>query len=376
MEQFYTNLTKTGGSGQSSKYCSFGWRCALAVLTTVGFQTAQLTAQSTEQSSGFSGELGFQYSFPSMGTLVQLKAYTNGGDKAELAFKSAESRVAEIAQVLTDYDSKSEARVLTEAAFQRWEPVSDDLWAVLKASDDWYQRSGGAFDSSLGQLTRLWRKYRRQNSSGSRKRTPKKDELQQALGQTGWQHVQLDSAKQSVKFSRQGLRLDFGAIGKGFAVDQAARVLEQHGVTSYLVNISGNMRLGDAPPGKPGWRVQVAGVTEDSPPLRTLVMSNCAIATSGDLWQYIEIDGTRRSHILDPRTGIGVPGPIAATVVAPTAIAADALATIACVAAWEKIECILSKQEDVSVLVAKPKPATGTSSDSNEVAIQSLGPAF
>lgn len=372
MKQFYTNLTKTGGSGQGNKLTLLGLPYTLALVAVLGLQTAKLPAQSTEQSREATAVQGFEYKFPSMGTLVQLKAYTTSGDKAELAFKAAESRVAKIAQVLTDYDPNSETRILTEAAFQEWKPVSDDLWTVLAASDDWYKRSGGAFDSSLGQLTRLWRKYRRQNSSGSRKRTPEKDDLHRALDQTGWRYVQLDPDKHSVKFSRQGVRLDFGAIGKGFAVDEAAKVLQQHGVESYLVNISGNMRLGDAPPSKEGWRVQVAGATKDAAPLRTLVLSQCAIATSGDLWQYIEIDGRRRSHILDPRTGIGVPGPIAATVVAPAAIDADALATIACVAPWEKLQCIVREQRDVSVLVATATQ-TGTSP---AVSIQSCGPAF
>jgi thiamine biosynthesis lipoprotein len=123
------------------------------------------------------------------------------------------------------------------------------------------------------------------------------------------------------------VRIDCGGIAKGYIIDRAFDCLSEHGLGRCLINAGGDMRLGDPPPGRTGWRVEVAGLAVDQPGLRRLELSRCALATSGDLWQYQLIDGVRRSHIVDPRTGVGVPGPISVTVVAATAVEADAAAT-------------------------------------------------
>ena len=123
------------------------------------------------------------------------------------------------------------------------------------------------------------------------------------------------------------MQLDLGGIAKGYAVDEALAVLAAADVTRALVDAGGDMRLGDPPPGKPGWRIGVAPLEADGPPSRRLSLSGVAVASSGDAWQYIEIDGTRYSHIVDPRTGLALTDHSSVTVVAPDGITADALAS-------------------------------------------------
>ena len=113
----------------------------------------------------------------------------------------------------------------------------------------------------------------------------------------------------------------------GFAVDEALTVLKQHGLTRVLVNGSGDMALGDPPPGEAGWRIGVAPLEPNQPPSRFLRLAHCGVSTSGDAWQFVEIDDRRYSHIVDPKTGLGLTTRSSVTVIAPTGMAADGLAT-------------------------------------------------
>lgn len=312
--------------------------------------------QENSQQDSLEGLEGYEYQFPAMGTLVQLKAYNDDANETERIFQAAERRVQEIADVLTDYDASSETRQLTTRAFNNPSAVSADLWNVLSASQHWYKRSDGAFDSSLGQVTSLWRKYRQAAKHNLRAATgPPKELIAAAVEKTGWQNIKLDSTNKTICICKPEIRLDFGGVGKGYAVDAAYEVLSQSGLNCCLVNISGNMRMGAPPPGRNGWRLEIAPLSQGGPPLRQIEVANCAIATSGDLWQYIVIDGARRSHILDPRTGIGVLGPVAATVIARSATDADAMATIATVLNPTALKELHEELEGYAVIVARAK---------------------
>ncbi len=299
--------------------------------------------------AGFTQEkmsAGYEYKFPAMGTLVYLKAYHVDRQEVSAAFTRVEQRVREIEKTLTDYNPRSETSKLTEGAVKNPTGVSQDLWAVLTASDRWYRISEGAFDSSLGTLTKLWRKYRRA------RRTPEKEQITTSLARTGWDQVVLDEEEIQVTFKINDLRLDFGGIGKGYAVDEAFELLTEAGIECCMVNISGNIRVGSKPPGREGWRIEVAGLERRGKPLQRMILNSAAMATSGDLWQFVEIEGQRHSHILDPKNGYGVLGPIAATAVGKSAIEVDAMATVGCILGWEKAKK-LAGMEGIELLVAK-----------------------
>lgn len=291
--------------------------------------------------------LGYEWEFPAMGTKVQLKCFHDSEHRVRRAFEQAERTARQLESVLTDYNPHSETRQLSSLAFQHPTRVSAPLWDVLVASDKWYRLSDGAFDSSLGKLTQLWRKHRRVG------RVPDSSEIEAAQAATGWQHVQLLPNQHSVRFLRDDLQLDFGAIGKGYVVDRLFDVLVEHDLVCSLVNISGNMRVGSPPPKRQGWRIEIAPLEKDGKPLRQLLVADRAVATSGDLWQFSIIDGVRRSHILNPSTGLGVPGPQCATVISRNATDADALATIACVLGFEQAASIAAQLPDTAVLTAR-----------------------
>jgi thiamine biosynthesis lipoprotein len=125
--------------------------------------------------------------------------------------------------------------------------------------------------------------------------------------------------------------LDLGGIAAGFIVDRAFAILQSHGLKSCLINAGGDIRCGDPPPGREGWRIEVASPQRGGPGWRRIHLANAAITTSGDLWQYSQVDGKRRSHILNPKDGYGVEGPLSITVIASHCLDADAAATALCV---------------------------------------------
>ena len=307
---------------------------------------AQENISSRPASKPLAPIVGYESSFSAMGTQVQLKAFHHDRDVVARAFEKVEASVRELEAILTDYDPASETRQLSELASLRPTPVSQPLWEMLEACDRWHDLSHGAFDASLGELTQLWRKYRRSS------RLPSLDQISTARTLTGWQHVQLNRSEHSVRFDSPKLRLDFGAIGKGYIVDQAFEVLCAADLPCSLINISGNMRAGAAPPERIGWRIEIAPLEPGRPPLRQVQIVNQSIATSGDLWQFALIDGVRHSHILDPQTGMGVVGPRCATVIAPTATDADALATTACIVGFEAAAEIAQQLTQIELLCA------------------------
>lgn len=289
---------------------------------------------------------GYETSFFAMGTEVHFKAFHRDTAVVAHAFEMAEQQVHQLEAILTDYDPASETRQLSELAYRNPTTVSNPLWDVLQASNHWFEVSHGAFDASLGRLTQLWRKYRRTT------RLPTQAEIDAARKQCGWSNVRLDANRQTCSFEIPGLRFDFGGIGKGYIVDKAFETLCEHGVPCALVNISGNMRAGAAPPNRSGWKIEIAPLQPDSPPLRQIVIADQSIATSGDLWQFVMLDGVRRSHILNPSTGLGVSGPRCATAIAPLAIDADALATAACILGFDRSAKLSGELEHTQLLLA------------------------
>ncbi|GIW91472.1 MAG: FAD:protein FMN transferase [Pirellulaceae bacterium] len=276
----------------------------------IGLLSAQEAAQLFEASQSL------------MGTQVRILAYADDRERFDQATRAAFDRIAELDSILSDYRSDSEVmRLCATAPHNEPVAVSDDLFEVLRLSQQISEASGGAFDVTVGNLSRLWRRARRQRAR------PPADLLEAARATVDYRQIELDEHNRRVKLTRPGVRIDFGGIAKGYAAEQALRVLERHGLKSALIDAGGDLVIGEPPPGEPGWKVAIAALERDQLPTERFHAARCAIATSGDLWQYIQIEGRRYSHLLDPRTGWGVEGPRSATVVARNGAVADALAT-------------------------------------------------
>lgn len=309
-------------------------------------------------------ESKFESTFPSMGTLVSLQTFSNNAQAVDDAFTTTRVEIDRLVKIFSDYDEESEARQLTTAEnINKWQKVSPEMWEVLTASDEWNQRSDGAFDASIGQLSILWRKARKA------KRIPAQIEISDALKNCGWKYVELNAEMKAVRITLENLRLDFGAIAKGYIIEQAYQKLLASGLPSSLVRAGGDLRCGDPPPGRAGWKIEIANVDHGRDEPTRFVIANAAISSSGDLHQYIEIDGKRRSHVLDPKTGLGVEGPMMVTVVAPNSMVADAADTTICVLGHDSGLELAKKLPDLRVRIVSRISST----DSAELKVSENG---
>ena len=283
-------------------------------LTLAGVAASPLRAQPLER---------YAYSRAQMGTAFNIVLYAPDSVLAQRAADAAFARIDTLNEHLSDYLADSELSRLSATAGQgQAVPVSDDLWAVLMAAQRMAEQTGGAFDVTVGPLTRLWRWAMR------RDRLPPEDRLAHARQAVGYRHLVLDSLAHTVSLKKLEMGLDLGGIAKGFAVDEALEVLQAFGLTRVLIDGGGDLRLGDPPPGAPGWRIEVSRVNADGERVQEeRFLARKAVATSGATYRYVEVDGVRYSHLLDPRTGMGLTDERLVTVIAPTGMQADALAS-------------------------------------------------
>ncbi|MBI3462398.1 MAG: FAD:protein FMN transferase [Planctomycetes bacterium] len=285
-----------------------------------------------------------------MGVTFKLVFYAPDEQTANAAADAAFARIAELNQVMSDYDPASElSRLCDTAGSGQTVPISADLMGVLAISQDLARRTDGAFDVTVGPLVRLWRRARRMKEMPSDKR------LAEARAATGFRHLELDPARGTAKLLRPGMQLDLGGIGQGYAADEALKVLRERGIARALVDASGDIAVGDPPPGKSGWRIGVAPLDKsDLSPSRYLLLSNIGVSTSGDAFQYVELGGKRYSHIVDPRTGLGLTDRSSVTVIAPDATAADSLATAVSVLGPEAGLKLIEATPGTAALIVRP----------------------
>jgi len=283
-------------------------------------------------SASYAGELRlFEAVEPHMGTLIGISLYTRDEARAKAAFRAAFERIAEIDRTLSDYQPESELNRLCRSAVRTPVAVSDDLFRVLAASQELAGESEGAFDVTLGPVIRLWRQARRD------RHLPSEAALREAADHSGYRKLHLDAAAHTVMLDQAGMQLDAGAIGKGFAADEALSVLQKLGIGRALVAASGDLAFGDPPPGKAGWKIGIPGGG-------ALELRNAAVSTSGPTEQSVEIGGRRYSHIVDPATGVGLTEPVTVTVAARRGMDADSLATAISVLGRERGMALMEKR--------------------------------
>ena len=252
----------------------------------------------------------------------------NAGDVADATAIAVDclDLVDEIENRITVYRDTSELSRLNATAANGWQPVATDLLALLVQARELHERTAGGFDMAAGALVRTWGFLRRQG------RTPSNEELARAREATGMQWVELDEAGSRVRFTRPGVELNPGAIGKGWAIDRVMERLHDAGVESSLVHggASSVRAMGGQGPVRPGTRSWPVGMRHPLRPgrrLATVQLDHRALGTSGSGTQFFIDRGRRLGHILDPRTGMPAEGVLSATVIAPTAAEADSLST-------------------------------------------------
>ncbi|MCF7669065.1 MAG: FAD:protein FMN transferase [Verrucomicrobia bacterium] len=281
-----------------------------------------------------------------MGTMFQIVIYAPDQKAADSACEKAFRRVKELDRIMSDYYTKSELNKLCAQPVGEAVHVSEDMFNILEFSQQLASETDGAFDVTIGPLIQLWRE------SKKTKALPTTNQVQEAMERSGYEKLKLNKRDQTVTLEACDMRIDLGGIAKGYAADAALKVLKELGYNRSYVAAGGDLALADPPPNKEGWAIGIRSIDADtSETTRTIHLKNAAISTSGDTEQYVEIDGVRYSHIVNPKTGIGLRERIGVTIIAPNATISDSYATAVSILDPEKGIEFLETHPDVAALI-------------------------
>ncbi|HMH20385.1 MAG TPA: FAD:protein FMN transferase [Puia sp.] len=266
---------------------------------------------------------------------------------AEAAFRKVDT----LNGLLSDYIDSSEINRLSATSGQgRYVRVSAPLFDILQRAMLAAQLSAGRYDITIGPVVRLWRQARRSHVF------PDADSIRNALRSTGWKYLHLDTAGQSVWLEKPGMQLDVGGLGKGFVAQAALDLLRQRGFPSAMVNAGGKIVAGLPPPGKTGWLIGINAPGEKEVILpQLLLLREMSVATSGDLYQYVELNGRRYSHIVDPRTGIGLTRRRNVTAIAADGTLADWLATACSILSYRESRRLIKRFPGAAIFVTEKR---------------------
>ncbi len=257
-----------------------------------------------------------KFSAPKLGSLVSITIYREENVDTVTLERQCWFLIDSLNQVFSDYLEDSEINHLTAFAGKDTAiEVSQVLMDLMQKSVRMSRETDGTFDVSIGALTKLWRKHLAEGSVPARK------QIRQARKTVNYASIGVNPENSTISIPHKGTSLDFGGIAKGYIGDCVAAMLESQEVTRYLIDMGGDLILGDPPPGKEFWHIK-------SPWLgQVLELRNMAVATSGPDYQFFVHKGEKYAHILDPKTGWGVSRPFSVSVIAPSGWEADALAS-------------------------------------------------
>ncbi len=290
---------------------------------------------------------------PKMGSPFVVTVFTDDSLALLPIIEKAYSRVDSLNQIFSDYLETSEINTVCQKT-HIWQPISKDLHHLLKISANAYKITNGCFDITVGQIVKVWRKARKT------KQMPNDAELQAALRKTGFKNIEIDENTPQIRFNTEGVLLDFGGIVKGFAAQEVADILTKNGFPYCLIDAGGDLVAGKKPsfgqPKPEGWKIGISLPNSDKKLMpRFLSIENQAVATSGDMYQFFEKDGKRYSHIVNPKTGLGLTHQRNVTVIAPDGATADWLATACSVLPIRKAKRLIKKYPHTALLILENK---------------------
>ncbi len=290
----------------------------------------------------------FEYSEPAMGTVISMIFYAADSATADKVAKNVFREVAHLNTVFSDYDKKSELSQLCDT-YEVGKPIkiSAELFEVLQQAEQISQLTHGRFDVTVGSFTKMWRRAKSEN------KLPSKQELSLAKSTIGYKNICLNANDTTVTYRKNGMRIDLGAIAKGYTADKVLKVLESHNISHALVDFGGDIAMSNAPPNTKGWNIEVSFTNHLGKRVSEILMvSNAAVATSGDLYQKLVIDEKTYSHIIDPSTGLGIIKPIQVTVIAPSGMLADGFASAFSVMSIKEVKKLFRKNKNLHALIS------------------------
>lgn len=266
-----------------------------------------------------------------MGTTFRLIVYGDDDNRLRTAIDQASAEIRRLNGMLSNYVSTSEWSGVNRLALDQPVKLSPELFGLLSDCLQYSRRSEGSFDISVGALMKVWGFYK---GSGH---LPQRSEIEGALARVGYKNIVLNKKARTVRFTKPGLELDPGGIGKGYTVDRVVAVLKENGITSALVSAGGSSIYGlGAPPEEPrGWRTAIRDPRDTSKTAVEVYLRDQSLSTSGNYEKFFYADGKLYSHVMDPRTGYPAQGVLSVSVLAPRTLDSEA---------WTKPYFILGRE--------------------------------
>jgi len=286
-----------------------------------------------------------------MGSGFEITAIATDKSTAREAVKLAIEEIQRIEKLISEWDSTSQTAAINRYAGIREVKVDRELIELIRRSLSVSRLTNGAFDISFASMAKIWKFDRKEHP------LPDSALVKQASELINWQKIQIDTTRKTVFLEEKGMRIGFGAIGKGYAANSAKRKMQQlQGVLGGVVNASGDLTAWGQSIHPNGWSVQLANPDSRNKPIGWIRLNNMSIVTSGDYEHYFTHNGKRYSHIIDPRTGYPVVGIKSVTILCPDAELGDALATSVSVLGIDEglylvnklngVECLIIDQEN------------------------------
>lgn len=280
-----------------------------------------------------------------MGSRFDITVVANNEQEGNDYIDLAVAEIQRIEKLISSWDADSETSAINKNAGIQPVKVSPELFALIERAIRISELTDGAFDISYASMDRIWQ------FDGSMTTMPSEETITASVAKVGYKDIVLDKAASTVFLKEVGMKIGFGAIGKGYAADKAKALLIDKGVSAGIINASGDMNTWGKQPDGSYWKVAITNPMNKNKAFALLPIKNGAVVTSGDYEKYVKFNGIRYAHIIDPRTGYPTHGIISATVFAPKAELADALATSVFVMGIEvgldrinqlpQIECII-----------------------------------
>lgn len=285
----------------------------------------------------------FGVHFKAMGGVNEVQLFTKTKEEAESVFVAIAEEVRRIEGKFSRFRDDSIVHRINKSAGRAAVEVDEETAKLLNFADATYHDSEGFFDITSGILQSGW------DFSGTT--LPESEHISRLQRKVGWGKVEW--CPPAVRLSEEGMSIDFGGIGKEYAVDRAAEIATVRGITSGFINFAGDIRvLGPRPDGT-SWGVGIVDPRETSTPIKTLLLQRGAVATSGDYERYIEIEGKRYCHILDPFTGFPHHDVWSVSVITDSCLVAGALSTSAMLLGYEKGEALLRRAKAPFIMIGE-----------------------
>ena len=280
-----------------------------------------------------------------MGTRFDISVIAQDSSEAKQYIDIAVKEITRIEKLISSWDENSQTSLINKNAGINPVKVDKELFDLIKRALKISKLTDGAFDISYASMDKIWK------FDGSMKKIPSEKNIKASVKKVGYHNIILNDEKQTVFLKLKGMRIGFGAIGKGYAADKTKKLLISKDVKAGIINASGDMNTWGKQANGDDWKVAITNPLNKKNAFGLLPIKNGAVVTSGNYEKYITFNGKRYSHIIDPRTGHPSSGIVSVTVFAPKAELADALATSVFVMGIEtglnrinqlpKVECII-----------------------------------